>query len=54
MRVRSDLAGAEPVVAVLPFADLSPAKEKAFLTEGVAEAILTGLAKESCIRPPEI
>ncbi len=35
-----------PVIAVLPFADLSPGRDKAFLAEGVGEAILTVLAKE--------
>lgn len=48
--LRGAPAKAEPTVAVLPFTDLSPAKDKAFLAEGVAEAILTGLAKEEGIK----
>lgn len=48
--LRGSSAKAEPVVAVLPFTDLSPARDKAFLAEGVAEAILTGLAKEQGIK----
>jgi TolB-like protein/Tfp pilus assembly protein PilF len=43
-------ASATPVLAVLPFSDLSPERDKAYLAEGVAEAILTVLAKESGIR----
>ena len=39
-----------PVIAVMPFADLSPEGDKAYLAEGVAEAILTGLAKEPGIK----
>lgn len=43
-------ASATPVVAVLPFSDLSPQRDKAYFAEGVAEAILTKLAKEPGIR----
>ena len=39
-----------PVLAVLPFSDLSPERDKAYFAEGVAEAILTVLAKEPGIR----
>ncbi|MBA2771154.1 MAG: TIR domain-containing protein [Sphingomonas sp.] len=39
-----------PVLAVLPFSDLSPQRDKAYFAEGVAEAILTVLAKEPGIR----
>lgn len=39
-----------PVLAVLPFSDLSPQGDKAYLAEGVAEAILSGLAKEPGIK----
>ena len=39
-----------PVLAVLPFADLSPGRDKAYFTEGVAEAILTMLAREPGIK----
>ena len=35
-----------PVIAVMPFSDLSPGRDKEFLAEGVGEAILTVLAKE--------
>jgi adenylate cyclase len=41
---------ATPVLAVLPFADLSPDRDKAYFAEGVAEAILTVLAKEQGFR----
>lgn len=40
----------EPVLAVLPFSDLSPERDKAYFAEGVAEAILSVLAKEPGIR----
>ena len=40
----------EPVLAVMPFSDLSPGRDKAYFAEGVAEAILTVLAKEGGIR----
>lgn len=43
-------ASATPVLAVLPFSDLSPQGDKAYLAEGVAEAILSGLAKEPGIK----
>ncbi len=39
-----------PILAVLPFSDLSPKRDKAYFSEGVAEAILTVLAKERGIR----
>ena len=48
--LRGGTAKAEPTIAVLPFADLSPGRDKAFLAEGVAEAILTVLAKEPGIK----
>lgn len=35
-----------PVIAVMPFSDLSQGGDRAYLSEGVAEAILTVLAKE--------
>lgn len=44
---RTQAAASTPVLAVLPFSDLSPEGDKAYLAEGVAEAILTVLAKES-------
>lgn len=39
-----------PTLAVLPFTDLSPEGDKAFFAEGVAEAILTILAREPGIK----
>lgn len=39
-----------PSIAVLPFADLSPARDKAYFAEGVAEEILSTLATEQGIR----
>ena len=45
LKARGEGAG-EPVLAVLPFSDLSPDRDKAYFAEGVAEAILTVLAKE--------
>lgn len=39
-----------PSIAVLPFADLSPAGDKAYFAEGVAEEILSTLAAERGIR----
>ena len=47
---KSSAAAETPVLAVLPFSDLSPEGDKAYLAEGVAEAILTGLAKEPGIK----
>lgn len=42
---------AEPAtLAVLPFADLSPQKDKGFFTEGLAEEILSLVAREPGIR----
>ena len=43
-------ASAPPVLAVLPFTDLSPEGDKAYFAEGVAEAILTVLAKDPGIK----
>lgn len=37
-------------LAVLPFADLSPARDKAYFAEGVAEEILSSLAAEEGIK----
>ena len=39
-----------PSIAVLPFTDLSPARDKAYFAEGVAEEILSTLAAEQGIR----
>jgi TolB-like protein/Tfp pilus assembly protein PilF len=48
---RSGLIFTEKVsLAVLPFADLSPARDKAFFAEGVAEEILSTLAAEEGIK----
>lgn len=40
----------KPSIAVLPFADLSPERDKAYFAEGVAEEILSTLAAEQGIR----
>lgn len=42
--------GKNPVIAVLPFSDLSPSGDKAYFTEGVAEEILGSLASDPDIR----
>lgn len=39
-----------PTLAVLPFADLSPQRDKAYFSEGVAEEILSVLARNPDIR----
>ncbi len=39
-----------PTLAVLPFADLSPQRDKAYFSEGVAEEILSVLARDPGIR----
>jgi adenylate cyclase len=39
-----------PTIAVLPFADLSPQRDKAYFSEGVAEEILSVLARDPGIR----
>lgn len=39
-----------PAIAVLPFADLSPAHDKAYFAEGVAEEILSSLARDGGIK----
>lgn len=41
---------ATPTLAVLPFADLSPQRDKAYFAEGVAEEILSTIARDSGIR----
>jgi adenylate cyclase len=46
----SERAAERPTLAVLPFVDLSPGRDKAFLTEGVAEEILSSLARDPGIR----
>lgn len=47
----SDRAAAEtPTIAVLPFADLSPQRDKAYFSEGVAEEILSVLARDPGIK----
>jgi TolB-like protein len=43
-------AAATPTIAVLPFADLSPGRDKAYFSEGVAEEILSVLARDPGIR----
>lgn len=39
-----------PTLAILPFADLSPQKDKGYFTEGLAEEILSLVAREPGIR----
>lgn len=47
----SALVGEEKIsLAVLPFADLSPARDKSYFSEGVAEEILSTLANEPGLR----
>ena len=49
--LRGDRAAAEtPTIAVLPFADLSPQRDKAYFSEGVAEEILSVLARDPGIK----
>lgn len=48
--VRSLSARQQVSLAVLPFADLSPGRDKAFFAEGVAEEILSTLAAEKDIK----
>ncbi len=49
--LRGDRAAAEtPTIAVLPFADLSPGRDKAYFSEGVAEEILSVLARDPGIK----
>ncbi|HEV2124767.1 MAG TPA: TIR domain-containing protein [Chloroflexota bacterium] len=43
-------AAETPTLAVLPFADLSPQRDKAYFSEGVAEEILSVLARDPGIR----
>ena len=43
-------AAEKPVLAVLPFADLSAAKDQAFISEGMAEAILSTLGRDPAIK----
>lgn len=48
---RDSASAAEtPTLAVLPFADLSPNRDKAYFSEGVAEEILSVLARDPGIR----
>ena len=44
------LGDEQVIVAVLPFADLSPGHDKAYFAEGVAEEILSSLATERAIK----
>lgn len=44
--VRSPAEASEPTIAVIPFTDLSPEHNKAYLADGMSEAILTMLARE--------
>lgn len=40
-----EIVAADPIIAVLPFRDLSPAQDQGFFCEGTAEEILNALAK---------
>lgn len=48
--IRSLSTHEQVALAVLPFADLSPARDKAYFAEGVAEEILSTLAAEKDIK----
>ena len=48
--IRSLSAREHVSVAVLPFADLSPSRDKAYFAEGIAEEILSGLAAQKDIK----
>lgn len=50
LSIRSLSAREQVSLAVLPFADLSPARDKAYFAEGVAEEILSTLAAEKGIK----
>ena len=50
LSLRSLTAPEQVSLAVLPFADLSPARDKAYFAEGVAEEILSTLAAERGIK----
>lgn len=50
LSIRSLSAKEQVSLAVLPFADLSPARDKAYFAEGVAEEILSTLAAEKDIK----
>jgi TolB-like protein/tetratricopeptide (TPR) repeat protein len=43
-------AAEKPTLAVLPFADLSARKDQAFISEGMAEAILSTLGRDPAIK----
>lgn len=47
---RNSTRVATPTVAVLPFADLSPQRDKAFLIDGITEEILSLLGREPGLR----
>lgn len=50
LSIRSLSAPEQVSLAVLPFADLSPGRDKAYFAEGVAEEILSSLAAEKGIK----
>ena len=43
-------AGAQPSIAVLPFADMSPGKDQEYFGDGIAEEILNALAQVKGLR----
>ena len=50
LSINSLRADEEVTLAVLPFADLSPKRDKGFLAEGVAEEILSALGKNADLK----
>lgn len=50
LSIRSLSASEQVSIAVLPFTDLSPAHDKAYFAEGIAEEILSSLAGEQGIK----
>src|SRR5439155_23602736 len=47
---RAAMARPAPEVAVLPFEDLSPAHDKGYFAEGVAEEVLSSLSTDKAIK----
>ncbi len=47
---RDDIAGAQVAIAVLPFTDMSPARDQQYLCEGMAEEIMNALVRIQGIR----
>ena len=47
---RTQAASATPSIAVLPFADMSPARDQEYFSDGIAEQILDQLARVSGLK----